>query len=78
MKVQNFDDIIMSGATKNEAESALEMFRVLRPALTVKRSNGRIMTTYGDKTVLGFYRTVKYIVNKESGIGNLTTKECLK
>lgn len=68
MKTQTYDEMIEAGATANEALCALELFRVLRPSLTVKRSNGRIATTRGDKSILGFYRTVKDIVNKEPGI----------
>lgn len=68
MKVQTYEEMMQAGATKNEALTALEMFRVLRPALTVKRSNGRIETTSGDKNILGFYRTMKDIVNKEPGV----------
>lgn len=65
MKVQTYDEMIQAGATKNEALIAVQLFEVLRPALTVKRSNGRIMTQFGDKTVLGLYRTVSSIVNKQ-------------
>ena len=66
MKVQTYEEMIQAGATKNEALTAIQLFEVLRPALTVKRSNGRIMTQFGDKTLLGFYRTVKSIVNKQT------------
>lgn len=59
MKVQTFNEMIELGATPDEALRAIELFRVLRPALTVKRSNGKIATTHGDKNILGFYRTVK-------------------
>jgi len=68
MKVQTCEEMIQAGATKNEALAALKMFRVLRPALTVKRSNGRIEMTHGDKTILGFYRTMKDIVSEEPSI----------
>jgi hypothetical protein len=68
MKVQTFDEMIQAGATHNEALTAIEMFRVLRPALKIKRENGRIETTHGDKNILGFYRTIKDIISKEAGI----------
>jgi len=57
MKPQSVEDMIQSGATKEEAEKATELFRVLSPGLKIKR-NGRIDTTHGDKTVLGLYRTL--------------------
>jgi len=59
MKVQTYDEMLAVGATPDEALRAIELFRVLRPSLTVKRENGRIRTTHGDKNLLGFYRTVK-------------------
>lgn len=67
MKVQTYDEMLQAGATKNEALCAVKMFRVLKPSLHVM-SNGRIETTGGDKTILGLYRTVKDIVDKEAGI----------
>ena len=57
--MQTKDEMLQSGATEQEADAAIELFRVLRPALKIKRANGRIETTHGDKTILGLYRTVK-------------------
>ena len=59
MKAQTFDEMIASGADKYEALAAIELFRVLRPSIRVKRCNCRIETTHGDKTILGLYRTLK-------------------
>jgi hypothetical protein len=65
MKPQTFEQMVEAGASRFEAKQAAEMFRVLRPSITLKRENGRIRTTHGDKNVLGLYRTVKDIVNGE-------------
>jgi len=65
MSNQTHADMIAAGASPTEATAAAEMFRVLRPGLKVKRSNGRIETTHGDKNPLGLYRTVKDIVRSE-------------
>ena len=66
MKTQTKQEMLASfNVTDQEANAAIELFRVLRPAITVKRENGRIETTHGDKSILGFYRTVKDIINKE-------------
>ena len=42
-----------------EINAAYELFSVLRPCLKVCRTNGRLDTTQGSKTILGFYRTIK-------------------
>ena len=65
MREMNFDEMIEAGASRSEALQAAELFRVLRPALTVKRENGRIRTTHGDKSTLGLYRTLKDIIKAE-------------
>jgi hypothetical protein len=60
MKVQTIDEMMKQpGTTRQEAEAARELYRVLAPCLKVKRDNGRMETTHGDKTLLGLYRTVK-------------------
>jgi hypothetical protein len=61
MKTQTKEEMLALGATEAEANATLELFRVLRPCLKVK-ANGRIELTHGDKTVLGFYRTVRDLV----------------
>lgn len=68
MKLQTYNEMIEARATKNEALTAIKMFNVLQPSLKVSRSTGRILTLYGDKTLLGWYRTIKDIVSKEPGI----------
>ena len=47
-----------------EARVAEMLLTVLRPGLKVKR-NGRIDTTWGDKTPLGWYRTIRRITKEE-------------
>ena len=66
MKTQTKEDMIECGATEEEADSALKLFELLRPALKICRENGRIETTSGTKTVLGLYRTLRgcYIEEK--------------
>jgi hypothetical protein len=59
MKKSMIDAMLKAGATENEAERAAALFEFLRPGLKVMR-NGRIMTTYGDKTPLGLYRTIQH------------------
>ncbi|MBM9615238.1 hypothetical protein JWJ90_13205 [Desulfobulbus rhabdoformis] len=58
MEPQTLKDMTDQGATEQEAQKALELFTLLRPSLKIK-SNGRIETECGDKTVLGLYRTLK-------------------
>lgn len=55
MKTQSVEEMVKAGATQEEAEKAFELFKILRPGLLVKR-NGRIDTTWGDKTPLELYR----------------------
>lgn len=55
MKTQSVEEMVKAGATQEEAEKAFELFEILRPGLRVKR-NGRVDTTWGDKTPLGLYR----------------------
>jgi hypothetical protein len=57
MKTQTVNDMIEAGATKEEAQKAMDLFILLRPGLKVKK-NGRIETTCGDKYILGLYRTI--------------------
>ena len=57
MKTQTIDEMILAGATKEEAEKAMELLELLRPGLKIKK-NGRIDTIIGDKTPLGLYRTI--------------------
>ena len=59
MKTQTKEEMIESGATEEEAEKALKLFKLLRPALKINRANGRIETEAGSKTVLGLYRTLR-------------------
>jgi hypothetical protein len=62
MKAQTIEEMVLLGATTEEAKNAIELFKLLRPGLKVKR-NGRIDTTGGDKSPLGLYRTIKAEVN---------------
>ncbi len=65
MKPQTIKEMIDAGAIHEEAAKAQELFVILRPGLKIKRENGRIETSGGDKTVLGLYRTIANIVNKD-------------
>lgn len=58
MKTQTIEEMIKVGATHDEAEMVIELMDLLGPGLKIKR-NGRIDTSYGDKTPLGLYRTLK-------------------
>ena len=66
MKVQTVQEMRELRATEEEIQNALELLKVLRPSIRVKRENGRIETTQGDKTLLGLLRTVKDIVNRRT------------
>ena len=57
MKKTTIEEMLQAGATPEEARHAAALFSLLKPGLRVKR-NGRIDTTYGDKTPLGLYRTI--------------------
>ena len=57
MKTQTIDEMILAGATKEEAEKAHQLFEMLKPGLKIK-NNGRIDTVFGDKTTLGLYRMI--------------------
>jgi hypothetical protein len=57
MKTPTIEEMILAGATKEEAENAYKLFELLRPGLKIKK-NGRIDTNAGDKTPLGLYRTI--------------------
>ena len=59
MKTQTKQEMLEFGATEQEADAAIRLFEVLKPALRIKRENGRIETMHGDKSILGFCRTVK-------------------
>jgi hypothetical protein len=59
MKLQTREQMIEAGATPQEADAALKLFEIMRPSLKIKRENGRIETTHGDKSILGWYRTCK-------------------
>lgn len=61
MKTQTIAEMIEAGATPEEAQQAYDFFEIVRPGIKVKR-NGRVDTTWGDKTTLGLYRTIKRIV----------------
>lgn len=50
-------EMILSGATEEEAKRACDLFFMLQPGLKLKR-NGKIDTIQGDKTPLGLYRTI--------------------
>jgi len=56
-KTQTYDEMIMTGATPDEAKKALELFELLFPSLKIK-SNGWVYTTLGYKTPLGLYRAI--------------------
>ena len=58
MKPLTIADMITAGASKREAEEAMELFNLLKPGMKIKR-NGRVDTSIGDKTPLGLYRTLK-------------------
>jgi len=58
MKTQTVNDMVNGGATKEEAEKATRLFEMLYPCLKINK-NGLISTTYGDKTPLGLYRTIR-------------------
>jgi len=58
MKTQTEQEMIIAGATREEAKKAIELWEMLKPGLKVK-DNGRVDTDFGDKTPLGLYRTVK-------------------
>ena len=62
--MQTKAEMLEFDATEQEAEAALKLFELLRPALRV--NNGRIEITGGNKTILGLYRTVKDLVNQEN------------
>lgn len=46
------------GATEQEINDTLDLYRILKPCLKVK-ANGRFETDDGDKTPLGLYRSLK-------------------
>lgn len=58
MKHQTKEEIIAAGFTEESAESATKLFELLRPCLKVK-SNGRVDTNIGDKSVIGLYLTLR-------------------
>lgn len=66
MKPQTKEQMYEFGASEQEAEAALRFFEMLRPALKIKRDNGRIPTTNGDKSVLGFYRTCMDFIKEQT------------
>lgn len=51
------------GQTMTEEERAEKFYQILKPCLK-RRRTGRFETTYGDKTILGLYRTVKRLIGK--------------
>lgn len=65
MKPQTKAEMIETGATEEEAEAALQLFEMLRPALRIIKENGRIETMAGNKSVLGLYRTLRRFYIKE-------------
>ena len=64
MRPQTPQESVQYSDNQEEIKAAYELFRVLRPCLKVCRTNGRLDTTQGSKTILGFYRTVKYLTEK--------------
>ncbi len=60
--MQTKEEMIEAGASEEEAEKAIELFRILSPCLKVNRKTKRIETTHGSKTILGFYRTIHDVV----------------
>ena len=64
MKTQSVEEMVKAGATQEEAAKAFELFEFLRPGLRVKR-NGRVDTTWGDKTPLGLYQVIKRVFEEK-------------
>jgi hypothetical protein len=61
-KLQTLDQIKVLAATEAEAAQADALGRILRPGLRVGKT-GRVDTIYGDKTLLGLYRTLARFVD---------------
>jgi hypothetical protein len=66
-KVQTIQDMVDVGATLTEAQNAMQLWKLLRPALKVG-ANGRVDTTEGNKTPLGFYRTIRSFIMERWGM----------
>lgn len=64
--MQTYEDMIVVGASPKEAKAALKLFLVLKPSLKID-IRGRIFLGegYSTKTILGMYRVIKDVVNKE-------------
>lgn len=57
MKTTIREEMQNAGATEDEINGAMELLDLLSPCLKKSR-NGRYMTTGGDKTLLGLYRSI--------------------
>ena len=56
------DAILAMGATEEEARTAVIFLNTVSPGLKWKKKD-RIDTEWGEKTPLGYFRTVKRLVN---------------
>jgi hypothetical protein len=61
MRIQSKEDMLLQGASQEEAEKALQLYNILLPALKHK-TNGRFELNGGDKTILGMYRIIKEVL----------------
>ena len=65
MKPQTPEEIRKESYNENEALAAMALYELLKPALKVKRDNGRFDLAGGDKTIVGLYRSAKRIIENE-------------
>ena len=47
-----------------DEERAEKFYEIFKPCLKKKRDNGRFDTTWGDKTKLGLYRSMKRAIEE--------------
>lgn len=59
MKLQDEKQLRAHTSDEVEIQGALALGELLAPCLKVDRTSGRVMTSCGDKTLLGLYRTIK-------------------
>lgn len=74
MKHQTLRDLELMGVDQEEAQRAISMFVIIKPGLKIK-PNGRINTSWGDKTVLGLYRTFLRLFEESKGQNELRRAE---
>lgn len=61
-RLQTDEDMRKAGASEEEIKQVNKLWELLHPCIRTKH-NGRIEMEGGDKTLLGFYRTIASTVN---------------